>query len=138
MYIGGEKPGNEALKLQEKLLVVIVAQEDGKRIGRIQLQCVTDASARSLSPAVEQAVESVSIVKTDDWNGYNGLNQLSYLHEIVRKDSAVWDNLLPLCNKVAALVKRWLVDTPQGAVSHDHLDYYLDEYTFRFNRRASR
>ena len=48
------------------------------------------------------------------------------------------DNLLPLCNRVAALVKRWLVGTHQGAVSHEHLDYYLDEYTFRFNRRTSR
>ena len=107
-------------------------------MGRIRLQRVTDASARSLSPAVEQAVEPSSIVKTDDWNGYNGLNRLGYLHEIVRKDSAVGDNLLPLCNRVAALVKRWLVGTYHGAVSHEHLDYYLDEYAFRFNRRTSR
>ena len=59
-------------------------------------------------------------------------------NEIMRKDSSVGDNLLTLCNRVAALVKRWLVGTHQGAVSHDHLDYYLDEYTFRFNRQTSR
>ena len=66
------------------------------------------------------------------------LKHLAYLHEVVRKDSAVGDNLLPLCNRVTALVKRWLVGIHQGAVSHEHLDYYLDEYTFRFNHRTSR
>lgn len=75
---------------------------------------------------------------TDGWRGYNGLKRLGYIHEIIRKDSFVGDNLLTLCNRVAALVKRWLVGTHQGAVSHEHLEYYLDEYTFRFNRRTSR
>ena len=46
-------------------------------------------------------------------------------------------NLLPSCHKVASLLKRWLLGTHQGAVSHEHLDYYPDEFTFRFNRRAS-
>jgi len=137
-YIGGQKPGKRGRGAEGKALVVIAAQEDGKRIGRIRLQRVTDASARSLKPAVAQAVETGSRVRTDDWNGYNGLKHLGYVHEIVRKDSAVEDNLLPLCNRVAALVKRWLIGTHQGAVSHEHLDYYLDEYTFRFNRRTSR
>lgn len=48
------------------------------------------------------------------------------------------DNLLPLVNLVASLLKRWLLGTHQGAVQHSHLDYYLDEYTFRFNRRTSK
>jgi len=47
------------------------------------------------------------------------------------------ENLLPLTNRVASLLKRWLLGTHQGAVSAEHLDYYLDEYTFRFNRRTS-
>jgi transposase-like protein len=138
MYIGGEKPGKRGRGAGGKALVVIAAQQDGKRIGRIRLHRVTDASSRSLGPAVAQAVEPGSIVKTDDWKGYTGLKRLGYLHEIVRKDSTVGDNLLPLCNRVAALVKRWLIGTHQGAVSHEHLDYYLDEYAFRFNRRTSR
>ena len=137
-YIGGEKPGKRGRGAEGKALVVIAAQEDGKRIGRIRLQRVRDASARSLGPAVKQSVEPGSIVRTDDWKGYNGLKQLGYVRKIARKDSTVGDNLLPLCNRVAALLKRWLVGTHQGAVSHAHLDYYLDEYTFRFNRRTSR
>ena len=138
MYIGGEKSGKRGRGAEGKALVVIAAQRDGNHIGRIRLQRVTDASAQSLEPAVAQAIEPGSIVMTDGWRGYNGLKRLGYIHEIIRKDSFVGDNLLTLCNRVAALVKRWLVGTHQGAVSHEHLEYYLDEYTFRFNRRTSR
>jgi len=77
-------------------------------------------------------------VRSDGWNGYNKLKALGYVHEVVRKNADIGDNFLPHCNGVIALLKRWLMGTHQGAVSHDHLDYYLDEYTFRFNRRTSR
>jgi transposase-like protein len=137
-YIGGVKPGKRGRGAEGKALVLIAAQEDGKRIGRIRLERVKDASAKSLEPAVGRAVEPGSVVRTDDWNGYNGLKRLGYTREIARKDGIVGDNLLPLCNTVAALVKRWLIGTHQGGVAHEHLDYYLDEYTFRFNRRTSR
>ncbi len=70
-----------------------------------------DASAESLEPAVEQAVAPGSEVRTDEWNGYNGLNGLGYVHEIVRKDANVGANLLPHCNRMAALLKRWLLST---------------------------
>jgi len=49
----------------------------------------------------------------------------------------VGENLLPLAHRVASLLKRWLLGTHQGAVQPEHLDYYLDEFTFRFNRRTS-
>jgi transposase-like protein len=99
---------------------------------------VKDASAASLEPAVQEAIEPGSVVRTDEWNGYNNLHQLAYSHEIVRKKADVGDNMLPRCNRVASLLKRWLLGTHQGAVSHEHLEYYLDEFTFRFNRRTSR
>jgi len=137
-YIGGEKPGKRGRGAEGKALVVIVAQVKDKHIGRIRLHRVADASASSLEPIIEQAVVPGSIVRTDEWNGYNRLNDLGFIHEVVRKNEDVGDNLLPHCNRVAALLKRWLMGTHQGAVSHDHLDYYLDEYTFRFNRRTSR
>jgi hypothetical protein len=62
---------------------------------------------------------------------------LGYQHQIVRSSAEVGENLLPLANRVASLLKRWLLGTHQGATSVAHLDYYLDEYTFRFNRRTS-
>lgn len=62
---------------------------------------------------------------------------LGYNHKIIRQSLDVGDNLLPNCHLVASLLKRWLVGTHQGAVSHEHLEYYLDEFSFRFNRRTS-
>jgi transposase-like protein len=138
IYIGGEKPGKRGRGAEGKALVLIAAQVDGERIGRIRLRRVKDASGASLEPAVQETVEPGSIVRTDGWGGYNNLDHLGYVREIVRKNAEVGDNLLPRCNRVAALLQRWLLGTHQGAVSHAHLDYYLDEYTFRFNRRTSR
>jgi len=137
-YIGGEKPGKRGRGALGKSLVVIAAEKDGKRIGRIRLVRVPNASAESLEGAVSQSIIPGSIVSTDDWKGYSKLSRLGYVHKVVRKTAEVGDNLLPYCHRVASLLKRWILGTHQGAVSHDHLDYYLDEYTFRFNRRTSR
>ena len=137
-YIGGKKAGKRGRGAAGKTLVVIAAQLDGSRIGRIRLRQVPDASAESLEDAVQQTVEVGSEVRTDGWAGYNRLNRLGYIHEIVREEVDVGDNLLPFCHRTAGLLKRWLLGTHQGAVSHEHMDYYLDEFTFRFNRRTSR
>lgn len=59
----------------------------------------------------------------DDWT-----------HPAHRPDASTW---LPCVHRVASLLKRWLMGTHQGAVRPEHLDYYLDEFTFRFNRRTS-
>lgn len=98
---------------------------------------VPDASAESLEKTVRQSIIPGSVISTDGWKGYGRLISLGYDHDVVRKTAEVGDNLLPHCHRVAALLKRWILGTHQGAVSHDHLDYYLDEYTFRFNRRTS-
>lgn len=129
MYIGGEKPGKRGRGAEGKTLVLIAAQEDGKITGRIRLKQRADASAESLEGAVQETVEQGAAVKTDDWNGYNGLKSLGYRHRIVRKTATIGDNLLPLCHREASLITRWLTGTHQGAVSHEHLGYYLDEYT---------
>lgn len=136
-YVGGEKPGKRGRGAWGKALVVIVAQENGKHIGRIRLMHVPDASGASLGNAVMETVSPGSRVKTDDWKGYNGIEELGYRRKIVRKNSAVGDNLLPNCHLVASLLKRWILGTHQGAISEKHLGYYLDEFTFRFNRRTS-
>jgi len=137
VFIGGERPGKRGRGAEGKALVVIAAQEDGKRIGRIRMRRVGDAAGESLEPAVWEMVEPSSTVRTDGWRGYNGLTELGYQHRVVQKHPDLGDNLLPLVNLVASLLKRWLLGTHQGAVRHSHLDYYLDEYTFRFNCRTS-
>ena len=85
------------------------------------------------------AVASGRPMRTDGWLGYVPLEGLGYAHEITclkgRKESA--SELMPRVHRIASLLKRWILGTHQGAVSHEHLEYYLDEFTFRFNRRRS-
>jgi len=137
IYIGGEKPGKRGRGAAGKALVVIMVELKENKIGRIRLRRVPDASGSSLEGAIRESVEPESIVETDAWGGYGQLSKFGYVHDIVRKDAAVGKNLLPKANRVAALLKRWLLGTYQGRIEHSHLDYYLDEYTFRFNRRTS-
>lgn len=137
-YIGGERPGKRGRGAAGKSLVMIAVEDKGNRSGRIRLCRVLDASAASLTPAVQTGVEPGSEIRTDGWNGYRELTTNGYKHIVARKTADVGENLLPLANRVASLLKRWLDGTHQGAVRPSHLDYYLDEYTFRYNRRTSR
>lgn len=141
-YVGGEESEVAGRQTKRKALVVIAAEEDGRGIGRIRMARVPAATKRSLQEFIKWAIEPGSVVHTDGLLAYRGVEALGYQHEItVLHDEADPDaavRLLPRVHQVASLVKRWLLGTHQGAVSPKHLDYYLDEYTFRFNRRTSR
>ena len=138
-FVGGEKHGGKRGRgARGKSLVLIMAQRERKKFGRIRLKRIPNASAQTLEKAIQGAIEPGSLIKTDAWRGYNRIYKLEYKHEVIRTDESVGENLLPGCNLVASLMKRWLDGTLQGAVAHEHLDYYLDEYTFRFNRRTSK
>lgn len=137
-YLGGEKPGKRGRGASGKALVLLAVQLlSGDAIGRIRLAHVIDASAASLVGALETMVTRGSEVKTDGWGGYNELESKGYQHTVVRRSAEIGQDLLPACHRVASLLKRWLLGTHQGAVHHEHLAYYLDEFTFRFNRRTS-
>lgn len=138
VYIGGPRPGKRGRGAANKTLIVISVEDKVKRAGRIRLYKVDDASSASLIPAVKATVEPKSEVRTDGWEGYSQLPSFDYKHTVIRKTAAVGDNLLPLVNRVAALMKRWLLGTHQGKPSPSHLEYYLDEFVFRFNRRTSK
>ena len=137
-YVGGAKPGKRGRGASGKSLVVIAAEIEGTRTGRIRLAQVPDASAQSLNKAAQQTVVPEAVIHTDGWKGYGKLSSLGYTHEVVRPTAEIGEDLLPHCHRVASLLKRWMLGTHQGAISHEHLAYYLDEYTFRFNRRTSR
>ena len=113
-----------------------------KRMGgaSIRMKRIEDASSESLLPFVEECIEPGSVVHTDGWPAYSGLAKEGYVHQVTvvsrHKQSA--SELMPRVHRVMSLLKRWLLGTHQGAVSHKHLDYYLDEFTFRFNRRKSK
>ena len=139
-YIGGLEEGLPGRLNLEKTLVVVAAQEDGPGIGRIRMRQIMDASAARLVPFVQESVEPGSVIHTDGWLGYLPLEKKGYEHEVtvVSRQKKTPSELMPRVNRVIALLKRWLMGTHQGAVSHKHLDYYLDEFTFRFNRRRSK
>jgi transposase-like protein len=139
-FIGGPTPGAAGRTLGRKALVGIAAEEDGKAIGRIRLGRIADASPPSLHGFIRQAITPGSTVHTDGWPHYQGLEQLGYVHvatPLTGKGKLAAVELFPRVHRVTALLKRWLLGTHQGAVSPAHLDYYLDEFTFRFNRRHS-
>jgi transposase-like protein len=133
-----ETRGRQAGK---KALIAIAAEEDGEGIGRIRMRRIPNASAESLERFVREAVEQGSVVHTDGWEGYGTWMGNDYRHEVTvlkGKGPQAASELLPRVHRVASLLKRWLMGTHQGAISHEHLDYYLDEFTFRFNRRSSK
>ncbi|MGH7868594.1 MAG: IS1595 family transposase [Candidatus Dormibacteraceae bacterium] len=139
-YLGGLEEGKRGRQTEKKALIVVAAQEDGRGIGRIRMRRIADASAASLIPFVQDSIEPGSIVHTDGWLGYEPLEREGYRHQItfLRGQEKSPSDLLPRVHRVISLLKRWLLGTHQGAVSFKHLDYYLDEFTFRFNRRRSR
>jgi transposase-like protein len=139
-FVGGEEEGIARRRRGHKSLIVVGVEVADKRVGRIRLRSIRDASADSLHSFVVDSIEPGSTVHTDGWQGYRGLEQKGYQCEVTvmgkqRKDAI---KLLPHVHLVVSLLKRWLLGTHQGAVSRAHLNDYLDEFTFRFNRRKSK
>lgn len=139
-YVGGLEEGLRGRGAVSKALVVIAAQVVEKKIGRVRLKRIDDASADNLESFILESVEPGSTIRTDGWNGYNGVSDAGYKHKriVLQHRNKTASTLLPHVHRVASLLKRWIIGTHQGAVSCDHLDYYLDEFTFRFNRRTSK
>ncbi len=138
-YIGGEKKTGKRGRGAAYKALVVIAVEDKEEcgFGRIRLRRIANASSISLTQFVQENIEPGSTIRTDGWTGYNHLESKGYDHIIVQQNASVGEDMLPLAHRIAALLKRWLLGTYQGAVRPAHLDYYLDEYTFRFNRRTS-
>lgn len=140
-YVGGEEPGVRGRETETKAIVAIAVEvHEPRGLGRIRLRRVPDVSGDSLVSFVCEMIEPGSEVRTDGWSGYSALPDHGYRrNKIVLSSSGDPAHvLMPAVHRVAALLKRWLLGTHQGAVHPEHLDYYLDEFTFRFNRRTSR
>jgi ISXO2-like transposase domain/Transposase zinc-ribbon domain len=144
-FIGGEEPGLRGGRARGKKSLVGVAVEvtTPKGIGRCRMAILGDASAASLHPFVTAHVEPGTAVITDAWQGYSGIEALGYpRHRRSQRAARLRGDdpygLLPSVHRVASLAKRWLLGTHQGSVDDGHLQSYLDEFVFRFNRRRSR
>jgi len=140
-YVGGNEEGATGRETETKARVAIAVEfDEPKGIGRIRLQHVLDVSGASLIPFVQAAVEPGSTVRTDGWQAYWTLSEHGYVHDrvVMRRGKDPAHVVLPNVHLVASLLKRWLLGTHQGAVQVTHLQAYLNEFTFRFNRRRSR
>lgn len=138
-YVGGKEPGGTGRRRTKKSLVCIAAEIRGRGTGRIRMSIVKDASIKSLVPFVQESVLEGAVVITDGWQGYNGIDRVGYVHQPKNLTASgdLAHVVLPRVHRVASLLDRWWLGTHQGAISPKHLDYYLDEFTFRFNRRRS-
>jgi len=132
-FLGGEL---------NKQLIGIAAEKDGRKTGRIRLGIIPDQTGPTLKDFVKQHVEPKSTVVTDGGGGYQGLHKQGYIHKPMgpadregKKKEA--DELLPRVHRAVALLKRWYYGTYQGRMDLKYLDTYLNEFTFRFNRRNS-
>jgi transposase-like protein len=139
-FVGGEEEGVHGRQTETKAMIAVAVEADGPGIGRLRMRRIPDASAANLMPFIEDSIEPGSIVHTDGWLGYQPLEDRDYKHKItfLKDNRKTASELMPRVHLSVALLKRWLLGTHQGSVSLEHLDAYLDEFAFRFNRRKSR
>jgi ISXO2-like transposase domain/Transposase zinc-ribbon domain len=151
-YIGGEVRGKgKGVHADEKTLVIGAVEvrqrppkkgdkperRGGRYAGRLRLEIVPDRTAKSLQGFIEAAIEPGAIVVTDAWGGYSDLDKLGYAHLPVVESGKpeVAEEYLPIIHLAFSNLKAWLKGTHHGRVEPKHLQAYLNEYVFRFNRR---
>ena len=139
-YVGGEEAAVSGRQTVKKAIVAIAVELNDGKIGRVRLRCVPDVSASSLVGFLTDVAVPGSTINTDGWPGYGGLAGCGFDHKVTVLSASPDPAhvLMPSVNRVASLLKRWILGTLQGGIAKEHLPYYLDEFTFRFNRRSSR
>jgi transposase-like protein len=140
-FFGGVKPGKRGRGAAGKVLVAIaVEQHSPKGFGRARMQVIADATSVTLRDFLLANVKPGALVISDGLGSYPAACGDDYRHRPVNVRASGLPAHVPLpgVHRVSALAKRWLLGTHQGAVEADHLQAYLNEYCFRFNRRHSR
>ena len=139
-YVGGVGTKVRGRGAKRKTIVAIAAEVRGRGPGRIRMAQIPDLSALSLRGFVRDNVRRGSELRTDAWSGYNGIEVMGYKHSVtnVADSGDPAHVVMPRVHRVASLLDRWWLGIHQGAIRPSHLDYYLDEFTFRFNRRTSK
>jgi transposase-like protein len=140
-FVGGVKSGARGRTPGAKAIIAIAVEARNDGPGRVRMRRIPNTSGASLVPVVEDFVEPGSEVQTDAWSGYNELDRLRHYEHTVTNISQSGEPAhvsMPHVHRVASLFKRWLLGTHQGGIAWQQLDYYMDEFTFRFNRRQSR
>lgn len=140
-YVGGAKKGPAGRGAKGKAIVAAVEVRPkkggkGTYAGRVRLRVVPDVSGKTLCGFVSDCVEPGTIIRTDGWAGYNDLKRRGFDHrpEIEGAPENA-SKLFPHVHRVFSNLKSWLIGTHHG-VSPQHLQAYLNEHVFRFNRRG--
>jgi transposase-like protein len=139
--VGGVQQGGKRGRGSTKSVVAIAVEiKQPKGFGRVRMRHIPDASGENLLSFVRAVVAPGAVVLTDGWRGYNGLPDQGYTRKITVLSSSgdPAHVSMPGVHRIASLLKRWILGTHQGSVVPDHLQSYLEEFTFRFNRRTSR
>jgi transposase-like protein len=139
VMVGGKASGKRGRGAEGKSLIAVAVEVKGRKTGRMRLAKIPDASSDSLNRFIENNIEQSSTIITDGWPSYNNLTNLGYDHKIQKATLKDGDEeVLPNVHRIASLLKRWLLGTHQSYLNKNKLEYYLDEYVFRYNRRTSK
>jgi transposase-like protein len=139
-YIGGVRKGARGRGAEGKTLVMVAVEgERGQRLGRVRLRCIETITQQAAESFITDYIEPGSHLVSDRLNAYDHIEELGYVHNRNVMSTGGDDALAQLdhVHLVISLAKRWLDGTHHGAVKPSHLQAYLDEFAFRFNRRLS-
>jgi len=122
------------------LVVIVVEMLQPKGFGRIRIQQISNGDHEHLLPFIKESVRAGAVIHSDGSAAYRKLDDAGYRHRrtVHLGSDAPTHESMPGVHRVAALLQRWMMGTHHGAVQPSQLDYYLDEFVFRFNRRSSR
>lgn len=137
--VGGKRSGKRGRGAEGKTLVVMALEINNFGTGRVRLMEIPDATRQSLNAFIKANIEKGTTITTDGWKGYVDINKMGY-KRIISDQTKLLDgeHILPHVHRIASLLKRWLLGTHQSYVTKNYLQYYLDEFVFRHNRRKSK
>jgi transposase-like protein len=135
-YLGGLDETHVGRRLgARKALCGVAVEVRGRGSGRVRLAVLEDLSGRSLGSFVNATTEAGAIVHTDSWGGYRPLGRAGFDHRPIRRVAVLGQEpYLPRAHRAISNLKAWLHGTHRWT-SRQHLQVYLDEFTFRHNRR---
>ena len=138
VYIGAERPGRGGRGAKGKALVVAAVEVRGRASGRARLRRIPNVKGATLQQFLKDHVARGSTVKTDGWSGYRRIESVGYRHDRVVEGTSheVAEKWLPHVHRIFGNLKTWLNGTHHG-VSPKHMQAYLNEFVFRFNRRKN-
>jgi transposase-like protein len=137
IYWGREEDGANGRQTYTKAPIAVAAEAAGRKIGRIRLRHIADTSRKTLHGFIAEVIEPGSTVRTDGLPSYRELQGYLHRRQVQRRQPEAAGHLLPRAHRVISFLKRRLVGPDQGTIAHEYLQNYLDEFAFRFNRRAS-